>query len=141
MRGRWWAHGCARAQPAPHTLTNGSQPSNSGTRLQHCASLTSPPALLQCVASWLAPVSWLAFNRSPVLAPPPLLQWGGEVLGSVSHAIFRFTEEQDLRLTAGVRAPLTEAGLGEAQPFLRLQENCWGITFDRHGSWRVTYDL
>ena len=47
----------------------------------------------------------------------------------------------DVRLTAGVRAPLSPAGVGEGKPYLRLQENCWGVTIQGPGEWRVTYDL
>lgn len=35
-------------------------------------------------------------------------QWGGELHAHLSHAVFRFTDDQDVRLTAGVRAPLTQ---------------------------------
>lgn len=68
-------------------------------------------------------------------------QWAGELHGHVSHAIFRFTDDQDVRLTAGVRAPLTQRGVGEARPYLRVQENCWALTVHPDGQWRVSYDL
>lgn len=55
--------------------------------------------------------------------------------------MFRFTEDQDVRLTAGVRAPLTHKGVGEARPYLRLQENCWSLVVHPDGEWRVAYDL
>ena len=90
---------------------------------------------------------------------------------------------QDVRLTAGVRAPLTQQvgvgtvicyrllppsydiiytlacwadscvvhqppfclsaaqGVGAAQPYLRVQENCWSLTVTPDGQWRVSYDL
>lgn len=70
-----------------------------------------------------------------------MVQWAGEASASLSHAIFRFTEDQDLRLTAGVRAPLSPAGIGQPEPFLRLQENCWSLNMDRHGAWSIKYDL
>ncbi|PRW57685.1 outer envelope pore isoform A [Chlorella sorokiniana] len=68
-------------------------------------------------------------------------QWGGEVHAHLSHAIFRFTDDQDVRVTAGVRAPLTQQGVGAAQPYLRVQENCWALTVQPDGQWRVSYDL
>lgn len=46
-----------------------------------------------------------------------------------------------MRLTLGVRAPLSPAGVGQAEPFLRLQENCWSVNVDRHGAWNIGYDL
>ncbi|KAL4457292.1 hypothetical protein ABPG75_012157 [Micractinium tetrahymenae] len=68
-------------------------------------------------------------------------KWAGELHGHVSHAIFRFTDDQDVRITAGVRAPLTQQGVGTAKPYLRLQENCWALTVHPDGQWRVSYDL
>eukprot|EP00887_Chlorella_sp_A99_P007997 scaffold12.g7997.t1 len=57
-------------------------------------------------------------------------RWSGELAGA------------DLRITAGVRAPVSDRGMvGRAEPFLRLQENCWGLTIDRRGNWTATYDL
>ena len=35
-------------------------------------------------------------------------QWSGEVHARLSHAMFRFADDQDVRLTAGVRAPLSQ---------------------------------
>ena len=55
--------------------------------------------------------------------------------------MFRFTEDQDVRVTAGVRLPLLQSGVGDPQPFLRLQENAWSLHADAKGGWRVTYDL
>ncbi|EFN55602.1 hypothetical protein CHLNCDRAFT_52218 [Chlorella variabilis] len=60
-------------------------------------------------------------------------KWGGELHARLSHAIFRFTDDQDVRLTAG--------GVGDPKPYARLQENCWSLTFHPNGEWRVGYDL
>lgn len=68
-------------------------------------------------------------------------KWGGELHARISHAIFRFTNDQDVRLTAGVRAPMTQQGVGVARPYARLQENCWSLTVHPDGEWRVAYDL
>ncbi|PSC73740.1 outer envelope pore [Micractinium conductrix] len=68
-------------------------------------------------------------------------KWAGELHAHLSHAIFRFTDDQDVRLTAGVRAPVTHQGVGVAQPYVRLQENCWALTVHPDGKWRVSYDL
>ncbi|KAL6780985.1 hypothetical protein ACKKBG_A09295 [Auxenochlorella protothecoides x Auxenochlorella symbiontica] len=67
--------------------------------------------------------------------------WRGEASACLSHAVLRFTEDQDLRVTAGVRAPLTQHSVGQPEPFLRVQENCWTLNVDRHGGWNVLYDL
>lgn len=32
-------------------------------------------------------------------------------------------------------------GVGVAQPYVRLQENCWALTVHPDGKWRVSYDL
>jgi len=32
-------------------------------------------------------------------------------------------------------------GVGDAKPYLRLQENCWALTINPDGEWRVSYDL
>lgn len=49
------------------------------------------------------------------------MQWRGEASACLSHAVLRFTEDQDLRVTAGVRAPLTQHSVGQPEPFLRVQ--------------------
>lgn len=142
-----------------------------------------------------APPPLLTRTRVPLpsspVSPSPL-QWGGELHAHLSHAIFRFSEDQDVRLTAGVRAPLTQQvtdrgcphapppapagpsrrasmrgaltasaspcrspltpadcpppapvaqGVGTAQPYLRVQENCWALTVHPDLQWRVSYDL
>lgn len=166
----------------------------SGGLLPHTALLPNTPA--SCVLS---------------AALPALLQWGGQLHAALSHAAFRFTEDQDVRLTVGVRAPVrpgrrnrlvpgaaagsgkgqgraiagwcvpqqtpmacsgnniaqaagcisltrpcmrpsvsagpqvSDRGVGAGQPYLRFQENCWGLTLNRSRSgavsWAVSYDL
>lgn len=68
-------------------------------------------------------------------------KWGGELHAHLSHAIFRFTDDQDIRITTGVRAPLSQQGVGTAKPYARIQENCWALTVHPDGEWRVSYDL
>jgi hypothetical protein len=67
--------------------------------------------------------------------------WAGEASAALSHAAFRLAADQDVRVSAGVRAALGPKGLlGRPEPFLRVQENCWSLTADARG-WRVSYDL
>lgn len=68
-------------------------------------------------------------------------RWGGEAIAMVSHAMFRFSDEQDLRVTAGCRVPLYSSGTGRASPFVRIEENCWRVESDLNGSWSVRYAL
>lgn len=72
---------------------------------------------------------------------PRTERWGGEAEASASHAMFRFADDQDVRVSAGARVPLTPAGPGRAAPFLEVQENCWSLTTDLRREWRVTYSL
>ena len=67
--------------------------------------------------------------------------WGGEATAAVSHAMFRVSEDQDVRISAGCRVPLSPTGAGAAEPFLRVEENCWSATTDLKGGWRVAYAL
>jgi len=67
--------------------------------------------------------------------------WSGEAVAAVSHAMFRFSDDQDLRLTAGCRVPLTARGAGEPHPFVRLEENSWSVTADTKGGWKMMYAL
>ena len=46
-----------------------------------------------------------------------------------------------MRLTAGCRIPLTPNGAGKAAPFLRVEENCWGVTTDLKGGFIINYAL
>jgi hypothetical protein len=68
-------------------------------------------------------------------------RWGGEAVAQLSRAVFRFADDQDVRLTVGCRVPLTPSGPGTAESFLRVQENCWSVTANRYGDWRVMYSL
>jgi hypothetical protein len=54
----------------------------------------------------------------------PAVQWGGELHARISHAIFRFTNDQDVRLTAGVRAPVTQQASFTALAAVLLR-GCW----------------
>jgi len=67
--------------------------------------------------------------------------WNGELIASASHAMFKFSDDQDVRITAGCTVPLSPAGPGTAAPFLRLEENCWSVTSDLKGGWMVRYAL
>jgi hypothetical protein len=67
--------------------------------------------------------------------------WGGEALATVKHAMFKFSDDQDLRITAGCRIPLTPSGAGKAVPFVRVEENCWGVTADLKGGFIINYAL
>ena len=67
--------------------------------------------------------------------------WGGEAHASVSHAIFKFVDNQDVRVTVGVRGRINQTGLADYEPYLRVQENCWSILTNLKGDWRLTYDL
>jgi hypothetical protein len=68
-------------------------------------------------------------------------RWGGEAIAMLSHAMFKFSDDQDLRLTAGCRVPLYATGPGPASPFVRIEENCWRVESDLKGSWSVRYAL
>ena len=68
-------------------------------------------------------------------------KWGGEALATLSHAMFRFSDDQDVRFTAGCRIPLTPTGAGKAEPFVRVEENCWGVTADLKGGFIIKYSL
>lgn len=70
-----------------------------------------------------------------------LHQWTGVAKAELRHTAFHVLGDTDLRLSAGVRAPLGPAGAGKPEPYLRLQENCWSLTVGRKGTWAVTYDL
>lgn len=68
--------------------------------------------------------------------------WAGQADAKLSHAMFSFTKDQDIRVTVGLKAPISPVtGVGNPEPYLRVQENCWGVVVDKHGGWRVTYDL
>ena len=69
--------------------------------------------------------------------------WRGVAIGKLSHAMFKFSDDQDLRITAGCRVPLSPTGAGKAEPFLRLEENCWSLTAELGGRgwWRIDYRL
>ncbi|KAH7623685.1 putative Outer envelope pore protein 21A, chloroplastic [Nannochloris sp. 'desiccata'] len=67
--------------------------------------------------------------------------WGGEAVAKISTALFKFSDDQDVRLSAGCRIPLTPNGAGKAVPFVRVEENCWGVTTDLKGGFVINYAL
>ena len=68
--------------------------------------------------------------------------WSGEAVATLSHALFRFSDDQDLKVSGGCRVPLSAAaGVGKIEPFLRLEENCWRVTTDFKGKWTMQYRL
>lgn len=68
--------------------------------------------------------------------PAPCLQWAGELHGHVSHAIFRFTDDQDVRITAGVRAPLShQVGPPQPQPARPAAQPCWVFSSRAQAMW------
>lgn len=67
--------------------------------------------------------------------------WTGQASASLSHAMFRFAEDQDVRITAGYQTTLSNFGLSQPKPFVRIEENCWRFESDLNGSWFVRYAL
>jgi hypothetical protein len=72
---------------------------------------------------------------------PQADRFSGSAVAALSHAMFRITDDMDVRLTAGVAVPLSAKGAGRAEPFFRVQENSWSLVADSRGGWRVAYDL
>jgi hypothetical protein len=68
-------------------------------------------------------------------------KWTGKASASLSHAMFRFAEDQDVRITAGYQTSINSYGLTEPKPFVRIEENCWQFESDFNGSWHVRYAL
>lgn len=53
--------------------------------------------------------------------------WAGEASLAVSHAMLRFTDDQDVRVTAGVQVPLYQQSTGKPEPFFRVQASGSGV--------------
>lgn len=70
--------------------------------------------------------------------------WSGKGEIGVSHAMFRFADDQDVRFTAGTQCSLSSRGITNPQPFVKFEENNWSLVVTSNGqrsSWRISYAL
>ena len=52
-----------------------------------------------------------------------------------------FPPELPCLRTSQPSSAVPQQGVGEARPYLRVQENCWALTVHPDGVWKVEYDL